>query len=303
MSHIVDLQSPWQQAIKKSASIKAHESETKQTLYRVSVVLVAKGPYLEALATLVSLLPQFLVREIILIDCIQSPEFQEKIHTITREYARITIIPGQPGMSLACAYNLGRRQCASRYVLFLQTPGVLSKNVISEMLTLGLDKTEPWVVGLEARGSIDPLLHLIKQPHIQQSPHSAYSGHMVGALAPNCFLLPSDLLVAVGPFDEQCADENAILDFSLRLHALGADIYSDKSWVSPKSVQPSCKTAFASGNMSQQVNKWHYYYCKHFGRQYKKYHMVLLALRLFVRHALNIPKKCIRARKSANISQ
>tara|TARA_R110002110_G_scaffold415719_1_gene654170 strand:- start:8096 stop:9031 length:936 start_codon:yes stop_codon:yes gene_type:complete len=298
LSHIVDLHAPWQQAIKKSASIKAHESETNQTLSRVSVVLVAKGSYLEALATLVSLLPQFLVREIILVDCIQSLEFEEKIHTITREYARITVISGRVGMPLACAYNLGRRQCASRYVLFLQTPGIVSKNVISEMLTLGLDKKEPWVVGLESKGSIDPLLNLIKQPDIQYIPHSSYSGRIVSALAANCFLLPSELLIAVGPFDEQCADENVILDFSLRLHALGADLYSDKAWVSPKSVQPPWVKGPEHMNISQQLNKWDYYYRKHFSRQYKRYHIGLLALRLLIRRLLQISRKIVRAGRS-----
>ncbi len=283
MSHIVDLHLPWQQAIKKSAAIKEHASKTNQTLSRVSVVLVAKGHYLEALATLVSLLPKFLVREIILVDCIQSAEFQDKIHSITHEYASIIVIAGKPGMSLAHAYNLGRRQCSSRYALFLQTPGVVSDNFLSKMLALGMGKQEPWVVGVESQTTIDPLLNLIDSPETHSPSHGAYSGHLVTAVESSGFLLPCELLIAVGLFDEQCSDSNVLLDYSLRLHTIGADIYSDAGLSLPKSVLPMNYGAKRVG-ISQQWRQWHYYYRKHFGLKYKKTHVGLLAFKLVVKN-------------------
>lgn len=283
MSHIVDLHSPWKQAIKKSAAIKAHESKTNQMLSRVSVVLVAKGHYLEALATLVSILPQFLVREIILVDCIQSPAFQDKIHSITHEYASIIVIDGKPDMSLAQAYNLGRRQCSSRYALFLQTPGVVPENFIAKILALGMAKQEPWVIGIESQTTVDPFLNIIDSPHATNTSHGAYAGHLVTAVEPNGFLLPCELLMAVGLFDEQCMNSNVLLDYSLRLHTIGADIYSDVSLTLPKPAVPPMEDASKCSGVSSQWQQWHYYYQKHFGLKYKSYHVGLLAFKLIIK--------------------
>lgn len=277
MSHILDLHAPWQQAIKKSASIKAQEEKSLHKYARVSVVLVARGSYLEALATLVSLLPQMLVREVVIIDCIQEPAFEDKIHSISQEYARISIVPGEKDLSLAKAYNLGRRQTISRYTLFMHTPGVVDDELITKMLTFGLAQKELWCVGMAQNGELDPLLHLMaKQPGVQSAdmPH-----FLVSAVMPSCFLLSQELVLAMGPFDSKCSDANVLRDYCLRLHAMEVNIFSSNAFTLPRAINAKAEQ-MPMLPLSDQLKAWHHYYSKHFS-QYKKHHRVALAIKLF----------------------
>lgn len=302
MTHIIDLQTPWQHAAQQVALMKKYALNANQRLYRISVVFVARGTTERIAASLQAILAQNLVREIILIDCSPQHVIEAQIAEIKKSHPRIFVLKGHPEDNLAKTYNLGLIHSTSKFVLFCASPYVLPQNVVVKLMQFGLPNTCPWLIGVQQvlLNGFDPFLRLGNK--VFYDPKSAgraehnermihYNGRLDPKLVhaqcvmPECVLIAQEVIREFGLFDAACSDANVLLDFCIRMHHKNGEVYAHTELPSLPIGNSDVDCVTLSQEDYQFLKKsWHYYYRKHYPDRYRRWHAWILSIKLFLKH-------------------
>lgn len=286
MAHIIDLQSSWQNTAAQVLMLKAQSLKTTQRLFRVSVVFVARGNSEEILASLTALLEQNVVRELLIVNCSSSQTLKQSLCDIVKKHPRTFVASGHPSYSLSKAYSVGMRHVTSRYVLLVTAPYILPKNaLITVMKQLSLPKSSPWILGIDSgnKTPFDPFLGLQKQNGFKEKNDDPESGLAhIFSVTPDCLLLSAQMMNILGGFDAQCHDNNFLLDLCVRVHSVNGSVYTHPSFPRLKEKEAIC----VPQTMKATWQCWDYYYQKHFGVAYKKWHRAKLFVKLFLNRLL-----------------
>lgn len=283
MTHIIDLQLPWQQVAKQVLMIKKHAMKSHKRLYRISVIFMAKGDAPDILESLYSIIKQDLVREIVIVNCSPSPQLEEKLYELARLHSRVFILSGYPNMSIAKAYNLGIRHSTSKFLILMSAPYQLPNKIVTKLMQLDVAKSHPWIAGVPQNQykQFDAILKLQKNTVYKPSPESSSTElDQVISVIPDCVLISQQTIREVGPFDKRCDDTNVLLDMCLRIHSAGGEVYRHAA-LPPQLAQSKPKFwQLSVKGLNHSWLSWHYFYQKHFGQLYKKRHAFFLYLKL-----------------------
>lgn len=284
MTHIVDLQLPWRQAIKQTLTIQRQNKKLNRRLSRVSVIYVVRNSdqAVAALEQIHLILKETLVRELVVIDCTGSEDFEGQLKTLDLSRFPFFIIQGQPQYSLAQAYNLGSRYSTSKILLLMHDQMPLTALLMQQVLRLKPPEGFLWILGVQdaAFPSLDPMMAFESgdyQALTQEKDLMQEGGMQVPTVASSGVLLPKEVFSELGEFDSKCLDAAVIRDFCCRIHYDGGDVVSHPLLQTdlPERFKPTSLKA-----LRKTWQGWDYYYKKHFGKVYRRWHGFLLLFKL-----------------------
>jgi GT2 family glycosyltransferase len=244
LTYIIDLQRLWE----SSASVTPEQQQAAAKVYLdprknlVSAVVVAHKDEDLLLQTLHSVLAQQFLREVIIVNGEGSASIDKALTKLAAHYPKCYLVNGQKNTGLAAAFNLGARYASGQYLLFLSGNGLLAKNAILHLLTTGIRKPTPWVIGtgeqlscsaqVSAFSQIKKILlkeDSLKYEHSQMKSFPEVSlaggGFHASQIAPECLFIPTQTYLDLSGLDKRCYHSTFHTDLCLRIHIAGGGVY------------------------------------------------------------------------------
>jgi GT2 family glycosyltransferase len=208
----------------------------------VSAIVVAHNDEDLLLQTLHSILAQQFLREVIIVNGEESASLDKALTKLAAHYPKCYLVNGQKNAGLAASFNLGARYASGQYLLFISGNGLLSKNAILHLLTTGIRKPTPWVIGT---GEKDPLgepgafvgrlkkLFLrenalkYEHSHMKSFPEVSLAGggYHASQIASECLFIPTQTYLDLSGLDKRCYHSTFHTDLCLRIHLAGGSVY------------------------------------------------------------------------------
>lgn len=266
----------------------------------ISVIVAAGSDKAAIVTTLKSALSQLFVREVIVVNSEGSPDIEALLTQYANAHPRCFVINGHSGMGLAAAYNLGAQYASCPYFLFLSSTCILPKYATLKLLTTGIRKASPWVVGAKAlsqgidipreerfSSSLVTKFGLFEFKENQQAAEVSLPGGGIHTLmiTPECMLLPSKAFSQLKGMDENCFHTTFHFDLCLRTHLAGGGVYSVKGldYLRGSDELPPKTLTKVFRQQWQAMRGWQHLYSKHASFNTNKFLIVFLTLILGVR--------------------
>lgn len=239
MTYVLDLQRLWYEA--EDTSEQTASPELRKNV--VSAIVVAEEDEEKLILTIQSVLVQQLVREVIIVNCGNSAVIEKSLIKFTSLHSKCYIVNGQKRMGLASAYNLGAQYASGQYLLFLNANSILPKNTVMKLLTTGLRKPTPWVIGVQERRYAPSTQKIgiwaklsgkarskISVPSYEDSKMQvevslAGGGFHAANVAPECLFIPTQAFLDLKGMDKKCFHSTFHRDLCLRVHLAGGGVY------------------------------------------------------------------------------
>lgn len=321
MTYIIDLQRLWESSAhvtpeQQHAAAKAYLDPRKNL---VSVIVVAHSDETLLLQTLHSVLAQQFLRELIIVNGEDSASLDKTLTKLAAQYPKCYLVNSQKNIGLVASFNLGARYASGQYLLFLSENALLSNNAILHLLTTGIRKPTPWVIGTgeqivpEAPGAILGRLKKLflrenalkyEHHHKQSFPEVSLAGggYHASQIASECLFIPTQTYLDLSGLDKRCHHSAFHTDLCLRIHIAGGGVYRAK-----ESILVTRKGL--SINFGEHFRKeWQafrgqlHFYQKHYGKLNNKLWSAIVyastAFRFVVRlMAAKFPKKSVKPSK------
>ncbi|MFI4937109.1 MAG: glycosyltransferase [Candidatus Berkiellales bacterium] len=237
MAYIIDLQKLWhdRSQLNENADQITKSVALDPRSRLVSVVVIANGDENQLLHTLQSVFDQVFILEVIVVNREGFPEIDSIIEEFANHSPRCSSVTVKRNIGLAEAYNVGAQYASGQYLLLLEGSCRLPNNAVLKLISTGIRKTAPWVIGT-AEGADDSPLKVLSRLtnfysqdlHFQQKlPEvSAVGGGIhVPCIGGECIFIPSRTFMELRGLDKKCFDVNFHRDLCLRVHLAGGDVY------------------------------------------------------------------------------
>lgn len=273
MTNIIDLQQLWEENARRSASFDG-ASQVGVRYPLVSVIISGLNQEAGLLDTIYSVIAQPYVREIIVVVSRAFPEIEKKVNELSKIYARCCAISVDAHVGISAAFNVAAKYASGQFLLFLEPVGSLPKKAIVKLLSTGIYKSFPWLIGLEideAERSLSKLYKFCAMTDLSNRAPVEVSlpggGVYAASVAKHCLFIPSKTFYELNGFDEACGQDNFHLDACLRVHLMGGGVYQVKN-LEFTAARPSAPP-FSKQNWSctwATFRGWVHFYKKHVGQ-------------------------------------
>jgi len=244
--------------VSPSSSVTAGMPSQNKAMPEISAIVVTyfTGPVLAR--TIASLKAQPDIAEIIIVDNGNWTDAVVRAAALDVESPedngpRIEIMSGHGNVGFAAACNLGARQAASTYLLFLNPDAILPSGGAAQLLADGIEKEHPWMIGAKLvdpdgieqvgsrRTTLTPWRAFVETLKLYRfAPRHPYFRRFnlhadpcpddvipVPVTSGACFLIPAADFAIVDGFDEKYFLHVEDVDFCLRFGNAGGTVYFD----------------------------------------------------------------------------
>lgn len=297
MTYIIDLHKLWEEHTDNNVGARGGDVSIDPRQNIVSVVVVATANETLLIQTLKSVLAQRFVREIIIVNCepAQSSSFLAKYIKL---HPKCYVVSGHPKIGLAAAYNLGAQHASGQFLLFMTDACLLPKNAVMKLLSTGIRKTTPCVVGVEdktyckekaqvswgaaikgwLKTKSEKVFEANKLPEVSLPGGGVHATHV----APYCLFLNTKTFLGLKGMDKNCFHSTFHVDLCLRVHLAGGDVY----WAKELDVvlQPSPRQSLRHFSNREwcALRGWYHYYKKYVSKYTNKSLMGVLYIVLMM---------------------
>lgn len=265
MTYIIDLQRLWQEKSQVPAKGRYNHPALDPRKKMVSIVLVVcQTEYDKFKNTIQSVLSQAFVREIIIVNNQVHPSVNALLKQIKHQHSKCVVIDGDKDLSLPDLFNQGAQYASSPYLLFISSNCVLAQDAVYHMLSTGLRKPGPWLIGAQST-SLLPLKLGIRVDRKNQPLMREVSlpggGFHIAQVEPQCVFMSAVTFMDLKGMDNHCFDSAFHYDLCLRVHLGGGGVYSPKDIrlvnFEPIKTKPSLRREW------QSFRGWCHFYRKH----------------------------------------
>ena len=242
MTYVLDLKRLWDDrtpvtASQRRAAANVHLDPRQRV---VSVIVVIQNDDLCFIPTLHSVLSQLMVRELIVVNTLQSPAVEEALTHFVHQHPRTILVSGHKASGLAGAYNLGVQYASTPFLLFLDANCLLPKDTVLHLLATGVRKPRPWVIGAtEVKTPTDfvPTVPAFKKYFSKLTQNNVPEvslpggGHYAHVVPSQCILIPTPTFAELKGLDKRCYHTTFHWDLCLRVHEMGGSVYRAKGVV------------------------------------------------------------------------
>ncbi|MBS0286864.1 MAG: glycosyltransferase family 2 protein [Proteobacteria bacterium] len=233
MTYIIDLQRLWEGNEEGTASSAFARAQNGAHQNVVSVIVVAEPNEAMVMQTLSSVLAQKFVREVIIVNCEALPSLEKALTKFTHRHPTCYLVKGHKRAGLAAAYNLGAQHASGQFLLFIKGNCLLAKNAVASLLSTGIPKPAPWVIGAaekKKRINFKPLAHLnlfSNAFETQTLPEVSLpgGGFHAAQIAPDCLFMSTQTFLELKGLDKKCFHSTFHMDLCLRVHFAGGGVY------------------------------------------------------------------------------
>ncbi len=290
MTYIIDLQHLWEGSNPDTTGAQADVAARKNV---VSVIVVASRSESLLIQTLQSVLAQQFVREVIIVNCEEQPSLEKALAKFVRNHPKCYHVRGHKNAGLAAAYNLGAQHASGQFLLFIKGNCILAKNATAKLLSTGMLKPAPWVVGAAEKPSEDafkPLGMLSKlfansfdALKYEGNQHQAIpevslpgGGFHAANIGPDCLFLSTQSFLELKGLDKKCFHSTFHMDLCLRIHYAGGGVYRAREFdvVAFKGTKQPFRAAMRN-EWQAFCGRFHFYQ-KYVSRNTNKFLMVFI---------------------------
>jgi len=240
LTYIIDLQRLWDGSGAESGAQEDAVATSRKNV--VSVIVVASQSESMLLRTLRSVLAQQFVREVIIVNCEEQVAIEKALAKFVRNHPKCYIVRGHKNAGLAAAYNLGAQHASGQFLLFIKGNCVLDKNATAKLLSTGMLKPSPWVVGAAQKPmkeAFKPLSRIVSlfansfdTLKYENNQHKALpevslpgGGFHASNIDPDCLFLSTQSFLELKGLDKKCFHSTFHMDLCLRIHFAGGGVY------------------------------------------------------------------------------
>ncbi|MGE3318989.1 MAG: glycosyltransferase family 2 protein [Candidatus Berkiella sp.] len=237
MTYVIDLKRLWDDRSPLTASQRSVAAQVSLDPRQkvVSVIVAIQNEDMRFITTLQSALAQLMVRELIIVNCSQSPIVKEALAQFST-LPRTLVVDGEGIRGLASAYNLGVQYASTPFLLLLDAYCLLPKDAVLKLLATGVRKQKPWVVGATSVKDSQDLvpLPLIKKYFSNVTNNNVPEvslvggGHFAQVVPAQCILIPTPTFLVLKGLDKQCFHAAFHWDLCLRVHEMGGSVFQAK---------------------------------------------------------------------------
>jgi GT2 family glycosyltransferase len=281
LTYVIDLERLWaDRGVSATNQHKANSIYLDPRQNVVSAIVVADSDEMKLMLTLQALLTQLFIRELIVVNCESNPALDRFLAKFATLNPKCYVVHGQKNMGLAAAYNLGAQYASGQFLLFLESTCVLEKNAVLEMLSTGIRKPLPWIIGAEDESCHNPKAAMtwLQAMHAwlntsktkEKLHHTSMrevslpgGGFHVSNLASGCLFMPSKSFLELKGWDKQCFHTTFHYDLCLRVHLAGGGVYRAKELAFIQQARPKMTLKKGLALAWQACVGWQHYYNKY----------------------------------------
>lgn len=273
----------------------------------ISIIVVLDKAGIPFLRSLPTLLPQKLLREVIIVDRGCPTEVAGVLQKIAKEMPVLRFFASKGHLTKTQCYNFAAKRAHGRYLLFTEQHAILPKDT-SVKLLFGLSgkPDKPTIVSANLEGLGEPLkadnplldpkestlsLLGLAKASLNDNPVYGYASH-VSSIPSGCFLIERSHFWLSDGFDAQLG-QASLTDLCLKMHLQGGGVYQ----VSDLKVRLYPKCRGVSDSPIKESLQWIKYYAKHYKKSPTRRWLYPLTILLFMRGVLGKIKSLFTSNK------